>query len=92
MRKRRNGKRSGCLVRKKSLASNSADPPHRERFDDIASRHRDAPLPGDDVGQVGYMSRFRVVFQRGVRGLRPEPDLEPRSVCEWPTVHWGKCD
>lgn len=40
------------------------------RFDDIASRHRDAPLPGDDVGQVGYVSRFRVARGAG-RGRSP---------------------
>lgn len=60
------------------MASNSAD---LRRFDDIASRHRDAPLPGDDVGQVGYMSRFRVVRTRGVRaavGIRPRAAVSVR--------------
>lgn len=52
-----------------------------QKFDDIASRHRDALLPGDDVGQVGYMSRFRVVPVRGARaaaGARPRAAVSVR--------------
>lgn len=60
----------------------------------MTSRH-DAPLPGGgDVGQVVYVSLFRIAWttEGEARGAKFETDLEPRSVCEWPLVHWGKGD